>query len=358
MDLDPRIEETLRERVVLVTGATGFIGSHLTEALVRLGTRVHIFVRASSRGLQNFDPETLEAVTVHWGNLTDPYSVRKAIQRISRAASSPPVIFHLAAQAHVGESWERPVETFMNNTLATLHLLQAVVETGLELYRFDLAGTSEEFGNVNEDQRSFYRFREGGGVVFDERSPVNPQSPYATSKVAADFLGKNYWQAYGLPVVGTRMFNNFGPRQSPRYFTATIITQALLRDKVLMGNPDATRDYTYVLDGVRGHLYAAVFGKPGRTYTYGFGQDISNRAWAEMIVAVGQSMGAWGEKTIGVDPARFRPGESEIRRLGGDASRFSRETGWIPRYAREEALRETIAYYRDNRARWFGMQDW
>jgi len=343
---------------VLVTGAAGFIGSHLTDALVALGANVHVFLRASSRGPQNLTPQTLGAVTVHWGNLMDPYSTRGAIRAIKRESTAPPIIFHLAAQAHVGESWQRPVETFMNNTIATLNLLQAVVDEELELLRLDLAGTSEEFGNINEDQRDFYQFREDGVVVFNERSPVNPQSPYATSKVAADFLGKNYYQAYGVPVVGTRMFNNFGPRQSPRYLTGTIITQALSRDRIVMGNPDATRDYTYVLDGVRGHLYATVFGEPGRTYAYGFGRDVSNKAWAELIVKVGQEMGMWGDKEIIVDPRRYRPGSTELQRLGVDYSTFKRHTGWTPQYSREEGLRETIAYYDAARDRWMGMQDW
>lgn len=359
MQFDPRIKEALENRVVLVTGAAGFIGSHLTDALVELGARVHVFLRASSRGPQNLSPAILQAVTVHWGNLIDPYSVRAAIRRVAGEESSPPpIIFHLAAQAHVGESWGRPLETFLDNTIATLNLLQAVVDEPLELFKLDLAGTSEEFGNIVEGQRDFYRFRDDGVVVFDERSPVNPQSPYATSKVAADYLGKNYHQAYGVPVIGTRMFNNFGPRQSPRYLTGTIITQALSRDRVVMGNAEATRDYTYVLDGVRGHLYATVYGEPGRTYAYGFGHDISNMDWAKMILQVGQQMGVWGEREIAIDPSRLRPGASEIRRLGVDYSAFHQETGWKPEYSREEALRATIEYYRDTRDHWFGMQDW
>lgn len=358
MQLDLRIKEALQNRTVLVTGAGGFIGSHLTDVLVELGANVHVFLRASSRAPQHLTRETLKAIKVFWGNLADPYSTRAAVRAIKQDASSPPVVFHLAAQAHVGESWQRPFETFMNNTIATLNLLQAIVDEQLELYKLDLAGTSEEFGNINEDQRDFYRFNDDGIVMFDERSPLNPQSPYATSKVAADYLGKNYFQAYEVPVVGTRMFNNFGPRQSPRYFTGTVITQALSRDKIVMGNPDATRDYTYVLDGVRGHLYATVFGEPGKTYAYGFGQDISNRNWAHMIVRVGNEMGAWDEREIVIDASRFRPGTTEIQRLGVDYSTFSLDTGWKPEYSREQGIRETIAYYRDARAQWWGMQDW
>jgi dTDP-glucose 4,6-dehydratase len=358
MQLDPQIKEVLRNRTVLVTGAGGFIGSHLTDVLIELGANVHVFLRASSRAPQHLTRDKFKAVRVHWGNLVDPYSTRAAVRAVKQDASSPPIVFHLAAQAHVGESWQRPFETFMNNTMTTLNLLQAIVDEELELYKFDLAGTSEEFGNINEDQRDFYRFRDDGIVVFDERSPLNPQSPYATSKVAADYLGKNYHQAYGMPVVGTRMFNNFGPRQSPRYFTGTVITQALSRDKIVMGNPDATRDYTYVLDGVRGHLYATVLGEPGRTYAYGFGQDISNHHWAEMILQVGQETEIWGEKEIVIDASRFRPGQTEIQRLGVDYSTFSQHTGWKPQYRREQAIAETIAYYRDARPQWWGMQDW
>jgi dTDP-glucose 4,6-dehydratase len=356
--LPPEARELLEGRPVLVTGADGFVGSHLCDLLAGLRARLHVLVRAGSRGPQNLSRAVLEHARLHWGNLADPYSTRRVVSELAREPGGAPIVFHLAAQAHVGESWQRPVETFTDNALGTLNLLQALVDEKLELHRFDYAGTSEEFGNVDEERREQYTFRPDGTLVIDERTPLNPQSPYATSKVAADHLARNYHAAYGVPVVVTRMFNNFGPRQSPRYLTGTIITQALERPRVVMGNPEATRDYTYVLDGVRGHLYATLRGEPGHTYAFGFGEDLSNRRWAETILAVGREMGAWGERELAVDERRFRPGATELRRLGVDFASFRRATGWEPRTPREEGLRATIAWYREMRERWAGMVDW
>ena len=129
----------------------------------------------------------------------------------------------------MGESWHRPYETVMANTIGTLNLLQSVVDWGLELEKFDTAGTSEEYGNVRENVAHHHDFDDAGGLILHERSPINPKSIYATAKVAADFLTMNYHDAFGVPGVVTRMFNNYGPRQNPRYVTGTIITQALTR---------------------------------------------------------------------------------------------------------------------------------
>ena len=214
-------------RTVLVTGADGFMGSHLTEALVELGANVHAFVRATSSGALNNIGHLRSAAQgalrrpdrQDVGRLPDP---RAAATRTDR-----PYVFHLGAQAHVGESWHRPYETVMANTVGTLNLLQSIVDTGLEIEKFDTAGTSEEYGNVRDDVAHHHDFDDDGGLILHERSPINPKSIYATAKVAADFLTMNYHDAFGLPGVVTRMFNNYGPRQNPRYVTGTIITQAL-----------------------------------------------------------------------------------------------------------------------------------
>ncbi len=296
-------------------------------------------------------PEILSSITVHWGNLADQYSVRRAVQALKNSDLKP-VIFHLGGQSHVAESWDRPVETFEVNTMSTLYLLRAILDEGIELMSFDLAGTSEEFGNVDETMRSAYQFSDAGGVIWSEASPLNPQSPYATSKVAADFLCRNYSTGYGIPALTTRMFNNFGPRQSPRFVTGTIITQALYGDIIRIGNTSATRDFTYVTDGARGHLYAAAFGQPGRSYALGYGEEISVLDWARLIIEIGQQMGAWREKELRVDPARERPGESEVHRLGVDYRTFSKETGWKPMISREEGIRRTIEYFQANEVAW------
>jgi dTDP-glucose 4,6-dehydratase len=176
-------------RTALVTGADGFMGSHLTEALVALRADVHAFVRPTSSGALNNIGDLRRDITVHWGDVTDRHSVDRAVRALLDAPDRP-YVFHLAAQAHVGDSWQRPYETVMVNTVGTLNLLQAVVDSGLDLEKFDTAGTSEEYGNVREPIG--HRHDDGGGLVLHERSPLNPKSVYATAKVAADFLTMNY----------------------------------------------------------------------------------------------------------------------------------------------------------------------
>ncbi|MDX6514820.1 MAG: dTDP-glucose 4,6-dehydratase, partial [Gaiellaceae bacterium] len=210
--------EAYTGRTVLVTGADGFMGSHLTEALCHLGAHVNAFVRATSSGALNNIGHVRRQLRVHFADLTDKTSIDYLIRELAQAPDKP-YIFHLGAQAHVGESWHRPYETVMANTVGTLNLLQSVVDHGLELEKFDTAGTSEEYGNVHEAVREFHTFDEDESLILHERSPINPKSIYATSKVAADFLTMNYFDAFGLPGVVTRMFNNYGPRQNPRYVT-------------------------------------------------------------------------------------------------------------------------------------------
>src|SRR5918994_1456254 len=156
--------------------------------------------------------------------LADKTSIDYLVKELRDTAPDKPYIFHLGAQAHVGESWHRPYETVMANTVGTLNLLQSVVDHGLELEKFDTAGTSEEYGNPREAVAHHHDFDPDGGLILHERSPINPKSIYATAKVAADFLTMNYHDAYGVPGVVTRMFNNYGPRQNPRYVTGTIVT--------------------------------------------------------------------------------------------------------------------------------------
>ena len=205
-------------RTVLITGADGFMGSHLTEALVAVGADVHAFVRATSSGALNNIGHLRGRLKVHFADLTDKTSIDYLVRELKQAPDKP-YVFHLGAQAHVGESWHRPYETVMANTVGTLNLLQSVVDHGLELEKFDTAGTSEEYGNVHEDVAHHHDFDDEGSLILHERSPINPKSIYATAKVAADFLTMNYHDAFGVPGVVTRMFNNYGPRQNPRYVT-------------------------------------------------------------------------------------------------------------------------------------------
>src|SRR5438552_4180735 len=273
-------------RTVLVTGADGFMGSHLTEGLVELGATVIAFVRATSSGALNNIGHLRGRIRVVFADLTDKTSVDYLVRDLC-AADDRPYVFHLGAQAHVGESWHRPYETVMANTIGTLNLLQSIVDHKLELEKFDTAGTSEEYGNVHEAVKHQHDFDEHG-LILHERSPINPKSIYATAKVAADFLTMNYHDAYGVPGVVTRMFNNYGPRQNPRYVTGTIITQALERETIELGALEPLRDFCFCTDGVRGHLMVAAHGIPGDLYVYGQGKNISMADWAALILEIGR----------------------------------------------------------------------
>src|SRR6185437_12466082 len=253
-DLRREFGEYFSGRTCLVTGADGFMGSHLTEALVHLEANVVAFVRATSSGALNNIGHLRRQLTVVFADLTDRTSIDYCIRDHLVPAGDKPYVFHLGAQAHVGESWHRPYETVMANTVGTLNLLQSIVDHKVELEKFDTAGTSEEYGNVRESVAHHHDFDEQGGLILHERSPINPKSIYATAKVAADFLTMNYHDAYGVPGVVTRMFNNYGPRQNPRYVTGTIITQALTRPEIELGALEPLRDFCFCTDGVRGHL--------------------------------------------------------------------------------------------------------
>lgn len=345
-------------RTVVVTGADGFMGSHLTEALVELGAHVIAFVRATSSGALNNIGHLRHRLRVVFADLTDKTSVDYLIRDLTSAPDRP-YIFHLAAQAHVGESWHRPYETVMANVIGTLNLLQSIVDHGLEVEKLDTAGTSEEYGNVREAVAHHHDYDEQGGVVFHERSPINPKSVYATSKVAADFLTMNYHDAFGLPGVVTRMFNNYGPRQNPRYITGTIITQALERERVELGQLEPMRDFCFCTDGVRGHLTVAAYGIPGDVYVYGQGENISIRDWAELILRIGEEEGYWpAGREIASVPERYRPGASEVMALRVGYEKLARETGWRPLVSWEEGIRATIAWYAAHRDRWLGRVDW
>ena len=345
-------------RTVVVTGADGFMGSHLTEALVALEANVVAFVRATSSGALNNIGHLRPPLEVVFADLTDRTSVDFLVRDYIANAPDPPFVFHLAAQAHVGESWHRPYETVMANTVGTLNLLQSLVDHGVELEKFDTAGTSEEYGNVREAVAHHHDFDENGALILHERSPINPKSVYATSKVAADFLTMNYHDAYGVPAVVTRMFNNYGPRQNPRYVTGTIITQALERDRVELGNLEPMRDFCFCTDGVRGHLTVAARGIPGDLYVYGQGRNIAMGDWAALILRVGEELGYWDRREVVSVPERYRPGASDVIALRVGYEKLHRETGWEPLVSWEEGIARTIAWYAENRDGWIGRVDW
>ena len=358
-ELRQEFQDTYRGRTCLVTGADGFMGSHLTEALVELDADVHAFVRATSSGALNNIGHLRNRLKVHFADLTDKTSIDYLVRELKETAADKPYVFHLGAQAHVGESWHRPYETVMANTVGTLNLLQSIVDWGLELEKFDTAGTSEEYGNVRESVADQHDFDVDGGLILHERSPINPKSIYATAKVAADFLTMNYHDAFGIPGVVTRMFNNYGPRQNPRYVTGTIITQALERAEIELGQLDPLRDFCFCTDGVRGHLMVAAQGVPGDVYVYGQGENISMADWSDLIIRTGEEHGFWpAGRHVVTTAARYRPGASEVMALRVGYEKLNRETGWEPKVSWEEGVLSTIRWYAENRDSWIGRVDW
>jgi dTDP-glucose 4,6-dehydratase len=355
-ELTDEFGEIYAGRTALVTGADGFMGSHLTDALCHLGANVHAFVRATSSGALNNIGHLRDRMKVHFADLTDKTSIDYLMRELD---GTKPYVFHLGAQAHVGESWHRPYETVMANTVGTLNLLQSIVDQGLEIEKFDTAGTSEEYGNPRESVQHHHDYDDKGSLILHERSPINPKSIYATAKVAADFLTMNYFDAFGLPGVVTRMFNNYGPRQNPRYVTGTIVTQALERPEIELGSLEPLRDFCFCTDGVRGHLTVAAKGVPGDVYVYGQGENISMADWSQKIIEVGEANGFWpAGRHVVTTEARYRPGASEVMALRVGYEKLNRETGWEPKVSWDEGVLQTIRWYAENRDRWIGRVDW
>lgn len=356
---DSDIRKLLKARTVLVIGADGFVGSHLTEKLLFFGAKTHVLIRATSSGMLHNLSHIKDKIIIHHGDLTDKQALRQILQ-IFKKAGKKAIIFHLGAQAHVGESWERSYETINTNTLGTLNLLQTIVDLDMDLFKFDTAGTSEEYGNIHPEMKDQYRFDNSGGLILDEKSPLNPQSIYATSKVAADFLTRNFHSAYGIPTVVTRMFNNYGPRQNPRFITGTIITQALTKNTIELGSLSPKRDFCYVEDGALGHIHVALFGKPGEIYVYGSGKTISIADWYLLIMKIGIEIGCWkNKKLIHHDTGkRGRLGTSEVDELRVEYAKLHALTGWKPEFSWEDGLRKTIHWYAQNKEKWIGRVDW
>ncbi|CUS04191.2 dTDP-glucose 4,6-dehydratase [Candidatus Promineifilum breve] len=309
-------------RRVLVTGAGGFIGSQLTEALARGGANVRAFVRYNSRGdsglLRQLPPEIARELDVVAGDLRDPAAVAGAVAGVE-------IVFHLGAIISIPYSYKHPYETAETNFMGTLNVLEACRAQGVA--RLVHTSTSEVYGTAQF-------------TPMDESHPLQGQSPYSASKIGADKLVESYYRAFNLPAVTVRPFNTYGPRQSARAVIPTIITQALTGDCIRLGNLTARRDFTYVGDTVSGFLRAAVAPDvAGQEVNLGTGQDIAIGELAERIIArVGRPV------TIAAESERLRPEKSEVMRLLSDNGLARRALGWEPLYSLDEGLGETIAW--------------
>lgn len=312
---------------VLVTGAGGFIGSHLTERLVAEGATVRALVRYNSRndrGLIATLPEPVQdAIELITGDVRDADTVHRAVEGMD-------LVMHLAALISIPYSYRNPAEFVQTNVVGTTNILDAARRANVQ--RVIHTSTSEVYGTARS-------------TLIDEAHPLQPQSPYSASKIAADALVSSYGLAFGFPVSIVRPFNTFGPRQSLRAVIPTIITQALKGDRLKLGRLDTTRDFNFVGDTVEGFLRVAQSGQTlGRAINLGTGRDV---AIGEVVRLVGRILG----KTIDVEVehTRMRPDASEVMRLCADASAARDLAGWTPQVDFETGLARTIDWVRAQR---------
>ncbi|QDV33365.1 GDP-mannose 4,6-dehydratase [Tautonia plasticadhaerens] len=323
-------------KTVLVTGAGGFIGSHLVERLVRGGHSVRAFVRYNGRDdrghLDALPVELSRELEVHRGDLKDPEAVRKAVK-------GREWVFHLGASIAIPYSYENPLDVAQINVIGTAHVLDACRDSEA-LGRVVLTSTSEVYGTAQR-------------VPIDESHPLQPQSPYAASKVGSDALGLSYHRSFGLPVAVLRPFNTFGPRQSARAIIPTIISQALTRPVVRLGSLDPRRDLTYVKDTAGGfEAIASCDPAIGRVVNIGRGDDVSI---GELVERIGGRIGK--ELRVEADPRRVRPPASEVGRLLAGTELAAELWGWEPSYSLDQGLDETIAWVGENLRR-FRVDDY
>jgi dTDP-glucose 4,6-dehydratase len=312
---------------VLVTGAGGFIGSHLTELLVAAGHEVRVFVRYNGRDdrghLDRLDRSIQKSLDVYRGDLKDPEAVRLAVR-------DRDWVFHLAALIAIPYSYQNPLDVFETNVTGTLHVLDACRSSNA-LERVVLTSTSEVYGTAKY-------------VPIDEEHPLQGQSPYAASKIGSDAAGLSYYRSFELPVTVLRPFNTFGPRQSARAVIPTIISQALTRPTVRLGSLDPRRDLTYVRDTASGFLAIAACGAAlGNVVNIGRGDDLSI---GDLVQRIGRRLGK--DLRVETDSSRVRPPASEVGRLLADTALAQSLWRWKPRYSLDEGLDETIAWVRDN----------
>ncbi len=314
---------------VLVTGANGFIGSHLAETLVDAGADVTAFVHYNSLNswgwIDSIDRDKRNALKVVAGDIRDPHGVRTAV-------AGQDVVFHLAALIGIPFSYHSPDSYVETNIKGTLNVLQACREHGTA--RVLVTSTSEVYGTAQY-------------VPIDEKHPYQGQSPYSASKIGADRLAESFFRSFRLPVTIVRPFNTYGPRQSARAVIPTIITQLLAGEsEVHLGSTSPTRDFNYVQDTVSGFLAIAA---SDRT----IGEEINIASEVEISIgtlAVELVRQINPKSRVVRDDQRVRPEDSEVERLLGSNRKIRELTGWSPAYSLDSGLAETIAWFRESPA--------
>jgi NAD dependent epimerase/dehydratase len=311
---------------VLVTGAGGFIGSHLTERLVEIGSKIKVIVRYNSRSdwglLEMLPKEKLDEIEVIMGDLRDGDAVRNAVKDVD-------TIFHLGSLIAIPYSYVHPRETIETNIIGTLNVLTAARENGVG--KVIHVSTSEVYGTAQY-------------VPIDEKHPLQGQSPYSASKIGADMIAESFYRSFGVPVTIIRPFNTFGPRQSARAVIPTIISQALTQEQICLGALHPTRDYTYIEDIINAFMKIAESSSSiGDVINIGSNFEISIGDIAEKVVSI-----IGKDKKVLADPRRIRPQKSEVERLWCDNTKARKLLSWEPKVSFEDGLKMTIAWISDN----------
>jgi NAD dependent epimerase/dehydratase len=313
------------EKKVIVTGAGGFIGSHLTERLVNLGVQTRAFVHYNSMGSWGWldDSPLKSKFDVVAGDIGDRDSVQKALEGMD-------IVFHLAALIGIPYSYHAPMSYVRTNIQGTLNVLQASSRADVECVVH--TSTSEVYGTAQY-------------VPIDEQHPLQGQSPYSATKIGADKLAEAFHRSFELPVVIIRPFNTYGPRQSARALIPTIITQLLTGEEVHLGHLHPTRDLLYVADTVEGFVLAATSPVAlGKTINLGAGQEISV---GDLVSKIAGLMGKAAR--IVSEEKRKRPPASEVERLCAANSLAQELLDWEPQYSLDDGLQETIAWLGEHR---------
>jgi len=314
---------------VLITGITGFAGSHLAEYILREFPDVEVWGLVRWRSPLNNIIHIKEKLKLVEGDLKDYVSLREALK-----ISKPDRIFHLAAQSFVPTSWKLPAETFAINAIGEINLFEAIRELKLDPL-IHIAGSSEEYGLVYENE-----------VPIKETNPLRPLSPYAVSKVAQDMLAYQYFQSYKLKTVRTRAFNHSGPRRGHVFVTSNFAMQIAMIEKgkqppeIHVGDLTARRDFTDVRDVVRGYWLSLEKGEPGEVYNISSGKAYQIKEVLDILLSYANV-----NVKIVQDPERMRP--SDVLLLIGDYSKFSNKTGWKPSISFEQTLKDLLDWWRE-----------
>ena len=315
------------QKRALITGITGFAGSHLAELL--LEHNFDVWGTARPRSKTDHIESIRGKIHLEDADLLDSHSLYAIISKIK-----PHHIFHLAAQSFVPTSWASPAVTLEINIVGSANLFEAVRQASIEPV-IQIACSSEEYGLVYPNE-----------VPITEENPLRPQSPYAVSKIALDYLGYQYFSSYKMKIIRTRGFNHTGPRRGDTFVTSNFAKQVALIEKgkqepvIWVGNLEAQRDWTDVRDMVRGYLLAVEKGEPGEVYNICTSKAVKVGDMLNMLIKMAKV-----KVKISPDPARMRP--SDVPVLRGDNSKFVQKTGWKAKISFEKTMEDLLNYWRE-----------